>query len=65
MKNMIVITKKIALGAGVLLMANMTFGQTLEEGIVNVDSHKYAKAKEIFNALIANEPKEGDNYFYL
>jgi len=62
---MIVLTKKIAIGASVLLMANMVFAQTLEEGIVNVDSHKYAKAKEIFNALIANEPEEGDNYFYL
>lgn len=65
MKNMIEISKKIALGTGVVMMASFSYAQTVEEGIINIDSHKYAKAKEIFTALIAQEPKNADNYFYL
>ncbi len=65
MKNMIEISKKIAMGTGVVFMASFSYAQTVEEGIVNIDSHKYAKAKEIFSALIAQEPKNEDNYFYL
>ena len=65
MKNMIKLSKKIVVGAGVLFFANFAFAQTVQEGIANVDSHKYAKAKEIFNQMIAKAPSDANNYFYL
>lgn len=65
MKNMITYSKKMALGTGVFLFSNFMFGQTVQEGIANLDSHKYAKAKQIFTEMIAKAPTEADNYFYL
>src|SRR5699024_4789293 len=34
------------------------------EGIASADSHKYAKAKQIFSDMITKSP-EAENYFYL
>lgn len=62
---MIKLSKKIVVGAGVLFFANFAFAQTVQEGIANVDSHKYAKAKDIFNQMIAKAPSDANNYFYL
>ncbi len=30
--------------------------QTVEEGLQNMDAHKYAKAKEVFNQLLQKSP---------
>ncbi|MCG7281001.1 hypothetical protein MHJ94_06780 [Chryseobacterium taklimakanense] len=64
MKNMISLSKKIVLSAGVVF-ANFAFAQTVQEGIANVDSHKYAKAKQIFGDMITKAPNDASNYFYL
>ncbi|MDR2204833.1 MAG: hypothetical protein LBE36_01550 [Flavobacteriaceae bacterium] len=58
------ISKKIVLSASVSLVSAFTFAQTLEEGIINIDSHKYAKAKQIFSDMVAKTPS-AENYFYL
>ncbi|MEC5394866.1 tetratricopeptide repeat protein [Bergeyella sp. RCAD1439] len=65
MKNMIQVTRKVAMGAGVVAFASFSFAQTLQDGILSVDSHKYAKAKDIFGKMIQNAPKDASNYFYL
>lgn len=62
---MIQITKKIGLAVGVAFFANFAVAQTVQEGISSIDSHKYAKAKQIFNDIITKSPNEADNYFYL
>ena len=49
---MMKLSKKIVLGAAAVLLANFSFAQTLQEGIANVDSHKYAKARDIYNQMI-------------
>ena len=59
------LTKKVVLTAAVGFFANFAFGQTVQEGIVNVDSHKFAKARQIYSDMIAKAPAEADNYFYL
>ncbi|WP_326986684.1 tetratricopeptide repeat protein [Chryseobacterium sp. MP_3.2] len=58
------LTKKAALGLAVGFFTNFAFGQTLQEGVANADSHKYAKAKEVFNQMITKSPT-AENYFYL
>ncbi len=65
MSDIMNLPKKIVLTAAVGFFANFAFGQTVQEGIQNVDSHKFAKAREIYNTMITNTPKEADNYFYL
>lgn len=57
--------RKIVLTAAVGFFTNFAFGQSVQEGIQNVDSHKFGKAREIFNTMITNNPKDGNNYFYL
>ncbi|MDL1913509.1 MAG: tetratricopeptide repeat protein [Bergeyella sp.] len=47
------------------MFSGMFSGQTKEEGIKNVDSHKYAKARAIYSSMIEKSPKEADNYFYM
>lgn len=58
------IPKKVAIGAFATLLFNVVNAQTVAEGINNLDSHKYAKAKEIFSQVIAKAPT-AENYFYL
>ena len=58
------LSKKFAVGFAVGLFSNFAFAQTLQDGIANADSHKYAKAKEIFTEMIAKSPT-AENYFYL
>lgn len=65
MINVTNVTKKIVVGAGVVFFANFAYGQTLQEGIASIDSHKYAKAKQVFSDMIAKEPTNAENYFYL
>ncbi|SFB81993.1 hypothetical protein SAMN05421876_102408 [Kaistella jeonii] len=58
------LSKKIAFGAAVGFFSNFAFAQTLQDGVANADSHKYAKAKEVFTEMIAKSPT-ADNFFYL
>ena len=58
------LTKKVALGVAVGFFSNFAFAQTLQEGVANADSHKYAKAKTVFTEMIAKSPT-AENYFYL
>lgn len=62
---MIQVSKKIGLASGVLLFTNFAYAQTLQDGIASLDSHKYAKAKQIFTEMIAKAPTNAENYFYL
>ncbi|MFX1646357.1 hypothetical protein JZ933_06835 [Riemerella anatipestifer] len=63
MKN-IKMTKKMVLGAAAAFMFGFAGAQTVEEGLQNMDAHKYAKAKEVFNQLLQKSPS-AENYFYL
>ncbi len=58
------LTRKVALGVAVGFFSNFALAQTLQEGVANADSHKYAKAKTVFNEMIAKSPT-AENYFYL
>ncbi len=64
MKNIMNVSKKIVLGVAVAFFANLTFAQTLEEGIASMDSDKYAKAKKNFEEMVVKSPS-AENYFYL
>ncbi|UFK98795.1 MULTISPECIES: tetratricopeptide repeat protein [Chryseobacterium group] len=64
MKDRMNLTKKVALGVAVGFFSNFAFAQTLQEGVANADSHKYAKAKTVFTEMIAKSPT-AENYFYL
>lgn len=57
--------KKTVIGVAALFLSNFAFAQSLEQGIASVDSQKYAKAREIFNQMIASKPDDAENYFYL
>ncbi len=46
MKN-IKMTKKMVLGAAAAFMFGFAGAQTVEEGLQNMDAHKYAKAKSV------------------
>lgn len=57
-------SKKIVLGVAAAFFTQFALAQSVEEGINYVDSHKYAKARQNYNDLIAKEPA-ANNYFYL
>lgn len=57
-------SKKIVLTAAVGFFSQFAFAQSVQEGVVYVDSHKYAKARQNFNDLITKDPS-ANNYFYL
>ncbi|WP_235696102.1 tetratricopeptide repeat protein [Epilithonimonas caeni] len=59
------VSKKIVLTAAIGFFANLSFGQSVQDGINYVDSQKYAKAKQNFTDLINKDPKDASNYFYL
>ena len=61
---MIMNVKKIAFGAAVVFFSNFTIAQTLQDGIISVDSDKFAQAKNNFNQMVAKDPS-AENYFYL
>lgn len=63
MKGMKGITKFLA-GSTAVFFLNFANAQTHAEGIINVDSHKFGKAKEVYTALI-NKAPTAENYFYL
>lgn len=61
---MIMNVKKIAFGAAVVFFSNFTIAQTLQDGIISVDSDKFAQAKNNFTQMVAKDPS-AENYFYL
>ena len=61
---MIMNVKKIAFGAAVVFFSNFTIAQTLQDGIISVDSDKFAQAKNNFTQMVAKDPSP-ENYFYL
>lgn len=64
MKDIMNVTKKIALGVAVGFFSNFAFAQTLQDGIASADSHKYANAKQVFKQMVTKSPT-AENYFYL
>lgn len=58
------LSKKLLIGAAAGFLFNFSTAQTVTEGIINLDSHKFAKAKQIYTDLITKAPT-ADNYFYL
>ncbi|OWK98673.1 hypothetical protein AP75_05150 [Kaistella haifensis DSM 19056] len=64
MKDIMNVTKKIALGVAVGFISNFAFAQTLQDGIASADSHKYANAKQVFKQMVTKSPT-AENYFYL
>lgn len=57
------ISKKISLGVAFGLMANFAVAQSLQEGVISIDSHKYAKAKQNFEQMLSKDAS-AENYFY-
>lgn len=55
--------KSWILGIG-LLISNLTFGQTIQDGLHLIDRHQPSKAKQVFENLVAASPT-GENYFFL
>jgi tetratricopeptide (TPR) repeat protein len=55
--------KSWILGLG-LLVSNMAFGQTVQDGLNFIDRHQPNRAKQVFESLVASAPT-GENYFYL
>ncbi len=56
--------KKITLLSAGIVLANMSFAQTLQDAITKTDNERFAAAAADFRALIAKEPSKGENYFY-
>lgn len=59
------LTRRVLLTAAVGFFTNLTFAQSVQDGINFVDSQKYAKAKQNFIDLINQNPKDASNFFYL
>lgn len=64
MKDKMNLAKKMMLGIGLTVVSHFAVGQTLQDGINSIDSHKYAKAKQVFTDMVAKSPT-AENYFYL
>ena len=52
------LTRRVVLTAAVGFFTNLTFAQSVQDGINFVDSQKYAKAKQNFTDLINQNPKD-------
>jgi tetratricopeptide (TPR) repeat protein len=66
METMKMIKKNIALATGLLLMGSTaSFAQSLADAKKAIDAEQYQKATSMLKTLVANQPKEGDNYFNL
>jgi Tfp pilus assembly protein PilF len=55
--------KSWLLGVG-LLLTNLAFAQTVQEGLHLMDRHQPSRAKQVFENLVAAQPT-GENFFYL
>ena len=58
------LSQKAVFAVAAAFFANFTFGQTLQDGITSIDSHKYAQAKQNFEQMVSKSPS-AENYFYL
>lgn len=56
--------KKITLLSAGMVLANITFAQTLQDAIAKTDNERFEAAAADFRALIAKESNKGENYFY-
>ncbi|MGV3545726.1 MAG: tetratricopeptide repeat protein [Pedobacter sp.] len=66
MQTMKMIKKNIALATGLLLMGSTaSFAQSLADAKKAIDAEQYQKATSMLKTLVANQAKEGDNYFNL
>ena len=60
------IKKNVALATGLLLMGSTaSFAQSLADAKKAIDAEQYQKATSMLKTLVANQPKEGENYFNL
>lgn len=60
------IKKNIALATGLLLMGSTaSFAQSLADAKKAIDAEQYQKATSMLKTLVANQPKDGNNYFNL
>ncbi|WP_406749680.1 tetratricopeptide repeat protein [Aquirufa salirivi] len=55
--------KSWILGLG-LLVSNVAFGQTIQDGLHFLDRHQPSRAKQVFESLVASAPT-GENYYFL
>jgi tetratricopeptide (TPR) repeat protein len=55
--------KSWLLGLG-LLVTNLAFGQTIQDGLHLLDRHQPSRARQVFEGLVSAAPT-GENYFYL
>ena len=52
-------------GVSLAFMATGVQAQSLEDAKKAIDAEQYAKAKGMLQTLVQNNPKDGENYFYL
>ncbi len=65
MKTMKTIKKAITLSLGLVMMGAASFAQSLADAKKAVDAEQYQKASSMLKTLVANQEKEGQNYFSL
>lgn len=61
------IKKNVALATGLLLMGGSitSFAQSLADAKKAIDAEQYQRATSMLKTLVANQPKDGNNYFEL
>jgi len=59
------IKKAITLSLGLVMMGAASFAQSLADAKKAVDAEQYQKASSMLKTLVANQEKEGQNYFSL
>lgn len=58
------IMKLLGTIAATLVVGAVSYAQTLQSAIYKTENERYSDARNEFNALIAKEPTNGENYFY-
>lgn len=56
--------KKITLISASIILANVSFAQSLQDAVTKTDNERYQAAASDFRSLISREASKGDNYFY-
>ncbi len=60
------IKKTLALSLGLITVSGVaSFAQSLADAKKAIDAEQYQKATSMLKTLVANQPKQGDNYFNL
>ncbi|SEM02116.1 Tetratricopeptide repeat-containing protein [bacterium A37T11] len=57
--------KVVNIGLSLAFMVSGAYAQSLEDAKVAIDAEQYAKAKGFLKTLVANKPKDAENFFYL